>query len=270
MQKAAMETEQTLPISGVVPRLREPIVLLHGLFGYSRIRLGGWTVASYFANIPRMLEEAGNRVYVSQVHPIGSIAERASQVKAFLDRVVPGQQVHLLAHSMGGLDARYMIARLGMSARVLSLTSIGTPHRGTVFADWGVRRFERLAAPALDLFGLSFQAFRDLTTQSCRRFNEEIADAPGVRYFSVAGRHFNGWHSPEWHLPHRIVQDMEGPNDGLVSIASANHGEQCEIWEGDHLSLVNWLNPFSTMRGLCEERTPYYARLIQRLASLGF
>jgi triacylglycerol lipase len=217
-----------------------------------------------------MLEQAGNEVHVSQVHPIGSIAERASQVKAFLDREVPGRQVHLIAHSMGGLDARYMIARLGMANRVLSLTSIGTPHRGTGFADWGVRRFERLAAPALDLFGLSFQAFRDLTTVSCRRFNEEILDAPGVRYFSVAGRHANGWHSPEWHLPHRIVESVEGPNDGLVSVASANYGEQSDVWEGDHLSLVNWLNPFSTLRGLCEERTPYYTRLVQRLARLGF
>jgi triacylglycerol lipase len=250
--------------------LREPIVLLHGLFGYSRIRLGGWVVSSYFSNIPQVLERGGNEVHVSQVHPIGSIAERARQVKAFIDREAPGKQVHLIAHSMGGLDARYMITRLGMASRVLSLTSIGTPHRGTVFADWGVRRFERLAAPALDLFGLSFQAFRDLTTKSCKRFNEEIEDASDVRYFSVAGRHMNGWHSPEWQLTHRIVQAEEGSNDGLVSIASATHGEDLQVWEGDHLSLVNWLNPLSILRGYCEERSPFYARLVQRLAGLGF
>src|SRR5262249_5187529 len=38
--------------------------------------------------------------------------------------------VHVFAHSMGGLDARYMISRLGMAKRVLSLTTIATPHRG--------------------------------------------------------------------------------------------------------------------------------------------
>ena len=253
-----------------LPCLRNPIVFLHGLLGYSRIRLGGWTISSYFANIPNLLEAAGNRVHVSQVHPIGSIAERAGQVKAFLNAVSPSEPVHVIAHSMGGLDARYMISRLGMADRVLTLTSIGTPHRGTPFADWGVRRFDRLASSALDFFGLTFQAFRDLTTESCKHFNEEIIDSSQVRYFSVAGQHRNGWHSPEWQLPHRIVSSVEGANDGIVSVCSATHGESCDIWEGDHLSLVNWLNPFSALRGLCEERTPYYTRLIRRLAELGY
>ena len=135
-----MEPVPTMSTSlSVVPRLRQPIVFLHGLFGYSRVRLGGWTFASYFANIPTLLEQAGNRVYVSQVHPIGSVAERAGQVKNFLEKMSPKEPVHLFAHSMGGLDARYMISRLGMADRVLTLTSIGTPHRGTAFADWGVR-----------------------------------------------------------------------------------------------------------------------------------
>jgi triacylglycerol lipase len=266
-----MEPSQTISSSvAVVPRLRHPIVFLHGLFGYSRIRLGGLTFASYFANIPTLLEQAGNRVYVSQVHPIGSIAERAGQVKSFLDTVAPQEPVHLFAHSMGGLDARYMISRLGMADRVLTLTSIGTPHRGTPFADWGVRRFERLVGSALELFGFSFQAFRDLTTANCSRFNEEILDASQVRYFSVAGQHISGWHSPEWQLPHRVVSLAEGPNDGVVSVASATYGEHCETWEGDHLSLVNWLNPLNNFRGHCEERTPYYARLVQRLVKLGY
>jgi triacylglycerol lipase len=266
-----METSQTsMSFAPTVPRLRHPIVFLHGLLGFSRIRFGGWTLSSYFSNIPTLLQNAGNRVHVSRVHPIGSIAERAQEVKDFLNEVSPREPVHLFAHSMGGLDARYMISRLGMADRVLTLTSIGTPHRGTAFADWGVRRFERLLAPTLDLFGLTFQAFRDLTIANCARFNEETIDAPGVRYFSVAGKHVGGWHSPEWQLPFRVVQLAEGPNDGCVSVASATYGERCEIWEGDHLSLINWLNPLSSFRGLCEERSPYYARLVQRLVELGY
>jgi triacylglycerol lipase len=253
-----------------VPRLRAPIVFTHGLFGYSRIRLGGWTFASYFSHLPQMMEDAGNRVFVAQVHPIGSIAERAGQLKDFLDRVAPREPVHILAHSMGGLDSRYLISKLGMAERVHTLTTIGTPHRGTPFADWGVQRFERLVGPVLDLFGLSFQAFRDLTIVNCRRFNDEVPDSPRVRYFSVAGRHTDGWHSPEWRLTHTVVNRVEGPSDGLVSLTSATYGEHSEIWDGDHLSLINWLNPFALNRGLCDERTPYYARLVQRLADLGY
>ena len=51
---------------------------------------------------------------------------------------------------MGGLDARYLISRLGMADRVLSLTTLGTPHRGTSFADWGVSRLQRYLRPLLE------------------------------------------------------------------------------------------------------------------------
>lgn len=253
-----------------VARLQAPIIMVHGLLGFSRIQIRGWTFTSYFSKIPEILEEGGNRVHVAQVAPIGSVAQRAAQLKEFIDTVAPREPVHILAHSMGGLDSRYMISRLGMANRVLSLTSLGTPHRGTAFADWGVKRFDRLAGAALELFGLSFQAFRDLTTHSCRRFNDEITDSPNVRYYSVAGRHRGGWHSPEWQLPHRIVSDMEGENDGVVSVQSATYGEHFDLWEGDHLSLINWHNPLSLIRRFCEERSTYYARLIKRLADQGF
>ena len=136
-----------------------------------------------------------------------------------------------------------MISRLGMAGRVLSLTTLGTPHRGSAFADWGVRRFARLVCPVFSFFGLSVQAFRDLTTSRCRVFNSETPDAPGVRYFSVAGRFQADWLAPEWRLSSGIVERLEGPNDGVVSVESARYGESCDVWEGDHMNLVNWRTP---------------------------
>jgi triacylglycerol lipase len=254
----------------IVPKLRSPIVLVHGLLGYDRVKLGGWTIASYFSKIPEFLAASGNRVLLAQLSPTGGVTERARQLKIFLDREAPDEPVHLLAHSMGGLDARYMISRLGMAARVLTLTTIGTPHRGTTFADWGMRRFNRLLKPFCERLAVPVQAFHDLTTARCRDFNEQVPDAPGVRYFSVAGRHEGGWLSPEWQLSHVVVLRAEGANDGVVSLVSASYGEDCVIWQGDHLSLVNWLNPVSLSRGLCQERSPGYAALVRRLADEGF
>jgi triacylglycerol lipase len=254
----------------MVPKLRCPIVLVHGLLGYHRLELCGWTIASYFANIPEFLAAGGNRVLVAQLSPTGGVAERAAQLKLFLDRESPTEPVHLFAHSMGGLDARYLISRLGMAGRVLSLTTIGTPHRGTTFADWGVNRLQRLLEPVCQRLALPVQAFYDLTTATCRAFNEQVPDVAGVRYFSVAGRHEGGWLTPEWQLSYPIVLRAEGANDGLVSLASATYGEDCEVWQGDHLSLVNWLNPISLRRGLCQDRSPRYAALVRRLADEGF
>jgi triacylglycerol lipase len=253
-----------------MPKLRAPIILVHGLFGFDRLRLGGWTLASYFANIPEVLTAAGNRVLVAALSPTGGVAERATQLKAFVEQGFPGEPVHLVAHSMGGLDSRYMISCLDMAERVLSLTTLGTPHRGTAFADWGIRRLERIARPFLEMLSLPHQAFYDLTRASCETFNEQVPDASSVRYFSVAGQYQEHWLSPHWQVSYPIIQRAEGPNDGLVSVASAMYGESCEVWEGDHLSLINWLNPIGQNSGSASDRLLHYAGLIQRLADEGF
>ena len=92
---------------------------------------------------------------------------------------------------MGGLDARYMISRLGMDRQVLSLTTIGTPHRGTTFADWGVRRLAGLLCPVFRQLHVSTDAFFDLTTEACQRFNERVLHwafgRPRTVYLGAAG-----------------------------------------------------------------------------------
>jgi triacylglycerol lipase len=198
------------------------------------------------------------------------VATRAAELKRFIEREAPTGPVHVVGHSMGGLDARYMISRLGMAGRVRSLTTVGTPHRGTAFADWGVRHFARLLRPFLRMFGIPHQAFLDLTTDGCRRFNEAVPDAPGVRYFSVAGDCDPALVGPEWRFPYRLLNQAEGPNDGVVSVASAAWGEHAEVWPGDHLNLVNWPNRLACRRGLWADLAPDYGRVVRRLAAAGF
>jgi len=255
--------------AAMMPKLDAPIVLVHGLFGFDRIRVANLTLASYFPDIPQVLEQAGNRVFVPALSPTASIAQRAAQLKKHLDEACPGQPVHLIAHSMGGLDARYMIAKLGMDDRVLSLTTLGTPHRGSPFADWAITKVERLVQPMLNFFGVPQQAFHDLTTSACRKFNEDVPDSPKVRYFSVAGTHDGGYTSPGWLLSYNVVLRAEGPNDGVVSHASARYGQTIEIWDGDHFALVNWVNPMGLPRN-GDRALALYGRIVQRLADAGF
>jgi triacylglycerol lipase len=252
----------------IIPKLNAPIVLAHGLLGHAELRVGSFVLTEYFPGISKMLRDRGNRVLLPSVGLTHGVAERAAHLKAFLDREVPGEAVHIIAHSMGGLDARYMISRLGMERRVLTLTTLGTPHRGSSFADWGVKNLRRVVRPLLHFFGMPTQAFIDLTTMECQRFNEEVPDAPGVRYFSVGGRHEGGLLTPEWFLSYNVVLECEGVNDGVVSLQSAKWGESFDVWEGDHFSLVNWLNPFATNRGWGRDPAPRYGPLVQRLAEL--
>jgi triacylglycerol lipase len=134
--------------------------LVHGLLGYGQLKVCGWTIASYFSNIPEFLSASGNRVLVAQLSPTGGVAERATQLKLFLDREAPREPVHLLAHSMGGLDARYMISRLDMAARVLTLTTLGTAHRGTAFATRSLPRAWHAPGPSHPRTSGGARAFR--------------------------------------------------------------------------------------------------------------
>ncbi len=253
-----------------IPRLREPIVLVHGLMGFDEVRVAGYRVRSYFPGIEDALRAAGNRVVTARLSFTAGVAHRAAELRDFLHRELPGEPVHIFAHSMGGLDARYMISRLGAADRIRTLTTIGTPHRGTPFADWGVRHLRRFVQPVLDICGLPHQAFLDLTTEGCRAFNAEVPDVLAVRYFSIVGRCPLPWVNAYWLVPHEIVRRAEGANDGLVSVTSATWGEHTEVWECDHMSLVNWPNPQACALGLWRSRIRNYADHVRRLAALGY
>jgi triacylglycerol lipase len=250
------------------PRLRAPIVLVHGLFGFARLRVGSLGV-DYFKLLPAAMRAAGNQVIQARLSPTAGVARRAEQLAQLIRGLQPDGPVHLIAHSMGGLDARYAITHLGLAERVLTLTTLGTPHRGSSFADWASGRVVRLIGPLFDHFGLPRGAFDDLRTEACRSFNERTPDAPAVRYFSVAGRvPHRKWLRTDWAISEPIIYKAEGQNDGLVAMSSAQWGESCDTWDGDHLSLVNWPNPFVPARGV--DRRPAYAALLGRLRDEGY
>src|ERR1700722_5017218 len=85
----------------VIPKLRAPIVLVHGFLGFDRLQVGGATLLNYFQGIPELLQAAGNRVLIPALVPTGGVEERATQLKAFIQSQAAGEPVHILAHSMG-------------------------------------------------------------------------------------------------------------------------------------------------------------------------
>lgn len=252
------------------PRVRSPLVLVHGLFGFDAIRVGGWEAATYFRGIVEHLRAKGNRVAVPRLSPTESIEKRAAQLAQFVRDMFPSDKVHLIAHSMGGLDSRYAISKLDLHEKVHSLTTIGTPHCGSHFADWGVKRLERYVKPVLSYLQIPYAAFYDLMTERCLAFNEAVPDVESVTYLAVAGRSHGAWLSPEWWLSHGIVRSADGANDGVVSLNSASYHYETEFWDGDHLSLVNWPNARAIAQGIWRPRQEQFAGLVSKLAAKGF
>jgi triacylglycerol lipase len=252
-------------------RVQAPIILVHGLLGFTRLRALGWPIATYFNGIGEALTAAGNQVFTPSTSPTASVAERAGELKEFLDANLPNGPLHLIAHSMGGLDARYLISRLGMAGRVLTLTTLGTPHRGSAFADWGTDHLGPAVQPFLDLFDIPADGFYDLRRDRCAEFNAQTPDADGVRYFSIAGAFVpDGLSAPRF-LPFGIIAVEEGPNDGLVSVDSARYGESFAQWNDcNHADLINWPNPAAQAEDRWHDRTVDYLALIAQLAERGF
>ena len=248
---------------------RAPIVLAHGLAGFSRFAVRRLKVATYFRGIPEHLESQGHRVIVTDVPPLGSVAKRAACLRDAIRKQAGRDNVHVIAHSMGGLDARHMISRLGMDEQVLTLVSLGTPHRGSPVADriHGIAKKLRVLE-ALERSGFEHAALADLRTETCARWSERTPDAPRVRYFSIAGVKPRGEMLYSLRFTHDVIAPAEGPNDGLVSQASAAWGEVLPEWDCDHLNLVNWIGPHTKALGYARDVRPRYTALAARLAAV--
>jgi triacylglycerol lipase len=248
-----------------------PIVLHHGLLGSGDISIGPVRL-SYFRNIDRAISERGHPVIVSRVHPTGSIELRARQLKV---NILKGLRQHglprdsrvlFIAHSMGGLDARFMISELDMADRVAALLSITTPHRGSSYADWCVENLgEKLGCGRLlSMMGLDVRAVGDLTTSSCRQFNREVKNVIGVQYFSISAA--RPWHRvPPWAIhAHKVVTDAEGDNDSLVSVRSSTWGTHLGVWPADHFHTINH-RVVMEIKNPTGDITQYWLRAIEKV-----
>ncbi|MBF5045857.1 thioesterase [Aggregicoccus sp. 17bor-14] len=226
--------------------LRHPIVLAHGVLGFDALELGGKR-HEYFRGIPAHLRTLGCDVHLVQVPPVGSVAERAEALSRAV-RSLDAERVHIIAHSMGGLDARYAISRLGLASRVASLTTIGTPHHGTPLADLGTDLLgEKLGLRRLaGALRVGTDAFYALTTARMLAFNAEVPDVRGVAYgsyvaaFESASRALHPLLAPGY----LYLSRRAGPNDGLVPASSQRWGEVLGTVEADHWAQVGWGSRF--------------------------
>ncbi|ETN37629.1 uncharacterized protein HMPREF1541_07252 [Cyphellophora europaea CBS 101466] len=232
-----------------------PIVLAHGLLGFDELRLAGkWLPGvHYWRGIREALQQAGVEVITTSVPTTGSISERAEALHEQVRDKAQGRDVNIVAHSMGGLDARWMISRIQPPEfKVKSLTTIATPHRGSsaadmLFRDIGADNINQLYK-ILARLKVDTGAFSQLTRRYMGDvFNPVTPNDPQVRYFSY-GAAAQPHILSVFRLSHDLMEVIEGPNDGLVSVASSRWGEYKGTLLGvTHLDLINWTNRFKRL-----------------------
>ncbi|OWB76212.1 hypothetical protein B5S32_g362 [[Candida] boidinii] len=226
----------------------------------------GIELLEYWNGIKKELRSRGCIVFSAKVPPFGTIEERAKVLNKFITTNVENFKkklkniknynlkikdeikisskkktpikVNLVAHSMGGLDCRYVISKLEKeNYQVVSLTTISTPHRGSSMADFVIEKIPS------GLITNSFPSIPQLTTEYCENeLNPNLPNDPNVKYFSYGAScdlHFNNVFYFSW----KIIKSKEGDNDGMVSVKSAKWGKYLgTIENADHLDLINWTN----------------------------
>lgn len=223
------------------------VVLMHG-FGAFMHLLADVSIRPMVA----ALTGVGRSVHAPMVQPYDTVPERAARWMEHLRRIraESSSDLHLIGFSSGGLDARYVITRLGGHEIVASLTTISAPHHGSSlaefiletpqpvrkglvgFADWMGDRLEGAERARAG------RALEELTTTFVsEEFNPLTPDHPGVVYRSWAGRAGKGTDVPIipiLRIPNRIVYNREGPNDGIVSVSSATWSGFRGTIDADH------------------------------------
>jgi len=217
-----------------------PVVLVHGLYGFDRIGVPGAKL-DYFRGIARHLGELGCHAHAVRLPSAASVPARAHELVTAID-ALPHDRVDVIAHSLGGLDARYALARLGLDRKVRALVTVGTPHRGTPLADLAVGGPLDWARRIVRAVGVPVDALEWLSTEALTRFNQEVLDVPGVRYACVVGgvRAASTPVALALAPAHAYLQRVSGANDGLVPIASQYWGETLAEIEADHFAQVGW------------------------------
>ena len=160
---------------------------------------------------------------------------------------------------MGGLDSRFLLSAdnpANIADRIISLTTIATPHKGSPIADVLIKikdcitseeklLFQSLSA-TLTHAHIPDGGLDDLTSDGVKRFNDKFRDNDSTKKFSVAGvgrgievLGIQVDTCVALRLAYRIIKDLTGEaNDGLVSLSSATWAGAPELWAADHLDEI--------------------------------
>lgn len=261
-------------------RLRYPVILMHGFGLLGTVRRRGM-----MHDLAMHLRRYGVLAYAPNVAPYNTVSVRAAMWKERIEHVLHetgAPRVNLVAHSMGGLDARYLISVLGLHPVVASLTTVSTPHRGSSVADLILDQPERLRERAADLVNwIAENAMVDTASDvhqgvcelTCGHmatcFNAEVPDHPDVSYWSYAGASGRGTETainPLLTPLNLLLHTREGINDGYVSVKSAQWGTFLGTIEADHLREIGvQITPGGTFKA-----PAFFTEVVRHLSKEGF
>ncbi|MCU1716110.1 lipase family alpha/beta hydrolase [Pseudomonas sp. 5P_3.1_Bac2] len=254
---------------------RYPIVLAHGLFGFSNI-----AGIDYWHGIPNELRKSGAQVYIGSTSAANSNEVLGEQLIEQLDDWAASsgaQKFNLIGHSQGGGTIRYVAAV--RPDLVASVTTIGSSHKGSGVADaltlipegsliqTAISEVVNVFARIINLIGgnsanrpqQSLAALGSLSSKGAEDFNRRFplgipTTACGEGVYQANGMRFYSWTgdatatalirdpSDSGMISGAVVNKLmgKGDSDGMAPVCGAHFGKVIrDNYHMNHLDEVN-------------------------------
>ncbi len=219
--------------------LKYPVLLCHG-FG---------ALASVFNPSPLhetaiILRNHGIKAFAPNIVPYATIEVRAAAWGKIIARILkelPEKKLHVVAHSMAGLDMRYALRRLDLDPYIASLITLCSPHQGSPLANLALETPDLLRDTIIkmtDFFGSktypkidsnALGALHQLTPEYVTtEFNPNCPWEHDIPVYSITASCGLGTGVPigaSLNVFNRYIFECEGENDGFVSLKSAEFKE---------------------------------------------
>ena len=240
--------------------LQNPVFFFRGLNtrGDENLRFGRLALGPMHAPWLRQLDARKISAYAITGRGGGRLQEQVERAKQTILSLpiwqTPGTRFHFLAHSTGGLVARALVHELAQPSRVLSVTTIASPHGGARLADLLPTlparrpRLNRLLHAFDYRIEEKVSTFSDLTKSQINNFNLAYPDIPGVQYGSAVF----SMKEADLSWPVQLVRRMvlagreSTESDGIVDRLEQHWGQVFHEAALDHMNQIGYnlrLNP---------------------------
>lgn len=267
-----------------------PVMFIHGMGFRDR------NFFNYWGRIPKTLENYGCTVFYGHQDANACVHDNAVIIRNSLDYALKKsgcEKINIIAHSKGGLDARYLISTLGEYNKIASLSTIDTPHHGSETVDFLLKFPDilvRITGKITDFFMYisgdtkpdSYKVFQELTTDYMKKFNIQNPDMSGVYYQSFGFVMKNVFSDILMSFPYTVIRAIEhADTDGLLTEKSMHWTNFRGMYTSPTKRGISHCDttdirriPFTRKRPSSEyeisDIVDFYVKLVSELAEMGF
>lgn len=256
-----------------------PLLLVHGM-GFK-----DWKYFNYWGRIPGELIKNGAKIYYGHQEACAPVNINSELIRKKILEIVEEtgcERVNIIAHSKGGLDARYAVSKLGMDEYVASLTTVASPHRGSQVTDMANRLPDSIYRKVADFMDRRFRGFGDnnpdfytvchqFNTSFAEEFNREVPDSDKVYYQSYTSVMKYPFSFNLLGFTHLLLNKY-GRNDGLVTVESAAWGNFKGVYETRRIRGISHGDTIDLKREDYRGFDPReeYVKMVSELKEMGY